>query len=48
MICQKDEEPVIDPDDKWSVRSKDNLRTSHYEHQVAIVNGKAKILTKID
>jgi len=48
MICQKDEEPVIDPNDKWSVRSKDNLRTSHYEHQVAIVNGKAKILTKID
>ncbi len=46
MVCQKNENPVID-DDKWSVRSKDGLRTSHYEHQVAIVNGKAVILTAI-
>lgn len=46
MVCQKDENPVID-DDKWSVRSADGLRTSHYEHQVAIVNGKAVILTAI-
>jgi len=47
MICQKDSEPVIDKVDKWTVRSKDGLRTSHYEHQVAIVNGKAEILTEI-
>lgn len=47
MICQKDEEPVIDKKDNWSVRSADGLRTSHYEHQVAIVNGKAEILTAI-
>jgi methionyl aminopeptidase len=47
MICQIDENPVIDEDDKWSVTSKDGLRTSHYEHQVAIINGKAEILTKI-
>ncbi|MBI3874197.1 MAG: type I methionyl aminopeptidase [Arcobacter sp.] len=47
MICQKDDEPIIDKDDKWSVRSRDGLRTSHYEHQVAIVNGKAQILTSI-
>ena len=47
MICQKDAEPIIDEKDKWSVRSADGLRTSHYEHQVAIVNGKAQILTKI-
>ena len=47
MICQKSEEPVIDKIDNWSVRSEDGLRTSHYEHQVAIVNGKAEILTKI-
>ena len=45
MICQKEEEPVVDKEDKWSVRSIDGLRTSHYEHQVAIVNGKAEILT---
>jgi len=48
MICQKEEEPIIDPKDKWSVRSADGLRTSHYEHQVAIVNGKAEILSKVD
>jgi len=48
MICQKDEEPIVDENDKWSVRSTDGLRTSHYEHQVAIVNGKAEILTTID
>ncbi len=47
MICQKDEKPVIDKVDKWSVRSADGLNTSHYEHQVAVVNGKAEILTKI-
>jgi len=47
MICQKDEEPEIDKIDKWSVRSRDGLRTSHYEHQVAVINGKAEILTKI-
>ncbi|QOG11867.1 type I methionyl aminopeptidase [Arcobacter sp. FWKO B] len=46
MICQKDGEPVI-LEDNWSVVSRDGLKTSHYEHTVAIVNGKAKILTQI-
>ena len=44
MICQKDNEPVI-LDDKWSVVSTDGLRSSHYEHTVAIIDGKAVILT---
>jgi len=44
MVCQKDGKPVI-LEDKWSVTSKDGLRGSHYEHQVAIVNNKAVILT---
>ena len=48
MICQKDELPVIDKKDNWSVRSEDGLRTAHYEHQVAIVGGKAQILTTIE
>ncbi len=48
MVCQKDEEPIIDSDDKWSVRSADGLRTSHYEHQVAIIDGKAQILTLVE
>jgi len=48
MICQKDENPVIDDNDNWSVRSADGLNASHYEHQVAIVNGRAEILTKVN
>jgi len=44
MICQKSNEPVI-LEDKWSVVSEDGLRSSHYEHTVAIVDGKAIILT---
>lgn len=44
MICQKDGDPVI-LEDKWSVVSKDGLNTSHYEHTVAVVGGKARILS---
>ena len=47
MVCQKDKKPIVDKNDKWSVRSVDGLRTSHYEHQVAVVNGEAIILTQI-
>lgn len=46
MICQKDREPVI-LDDDWSVVSQDGLRTSHYEHTIAVINGKAEILSQI-
>lgn len=44
MICQKDTKPVI-LENKWDVVSADGLRGSHYEHTVAIVNGKAEILS---
>jgi len=44
MICQKDRNPVI-LDNGWDVVSADGLRGSHYEHTVAIVNGKAVILS---
>ena len=44
MICQKDGTPVIGHD-KWKVTSKDGLRTSHYEHCMAVVNGRAEILS---
>jgi methionyl aminopeptidase len=46
MICQKDREPVI-LDDDWSVVSQDGLRTSHYEHTIAVINGKAEVLSQI-
>ena len=45
MVCQKSGHPVL-LEDKWSVLSEDQLRTSHYEHQVAVVDGKAQILTE--
>ncbi len=45
MICQKTSMPDI-LDDKWSVVSKDGLNGSHYEHTVAIINGRAVILSQ--
>ncbi|CUU85627.1 type I methionyl aminopeptidase [Campylobacter hyointestinalis] len=46
MICQKDGTPVI-AKDNWTVTSKDGLRTSHYEHCLAMVDGKVEILSQI-
>ena len=45
MVCQKQSEPVV-LDDEWSVISKDGLRGSHYEHTIAVIDGKAEILSK--
>ncbi len=45
MVCQQGAQPVI-WDDNWSVESEDGLRTAHYEHQVAVVDGRAVILTE--
>ncbi len=46
MVCQESGKPVI-LDDKWSVVSKDGLNTSHHEHTIAIIDGKARILTEL-
>jgi len=46
MVCQKSSTPVV-LEDKWSVVSQDGLRTSHYEHQIAIINNKPVILTQL-
>jgi len=45
LVCQKSGNPVL-LEDQWSVLSEDGLHTSHYEHQVAVVDGKAVILTE--
>ena len=45
MVCQKSGQPLL-LEDEWSVISDDKLRSSHYEHQVAVVDGKAVILTE--
>ncbi len=46
MICKNDIYSNI-LSDKWSVVSKDGKNSSHYEHTVAIINGKAEILSKL-
>lgn len=46
MICQNNGDSKILPD-KWGVVSIDGLNGSHYEHAVAVINGKAEILTEI-
>ena len=44
MICQKSGESKL-LEDKWSVVSTDGLTGSHFEHTVAVVGGKAVILS---
>jgi len=46
MVCQKSGRPML-LEDKWSVLSEDGLRSAHYEHQVAVVDGRAVILTEV-
>ena len=46
MVCQKSNQPII-WDDKWSVVSEDGLRTSHYEHTVAIIDNRAVIISGV-
>lgn len=45
MVCKKSGKPVI-LEDHWSVVSEDGMHTSHYEHQVAVIDGRAIILTE--
>lgn len=44
MICQKESTAKVRAN-KWDVVSIDGLRTSHYEHTVAVIGGKAEILS---
>ena len=46
MICQREGKAVI-RENGWDVVSSDGLRGSHYEHTVAVVNGRAEILSNI-
>lgn len=45
MVCRQSGKPLL-LDDEWSVISDDKQRSAHYEHQVAVVDGKAVILTE--
>jgi len=44
MICKKEGKAVIRPNG-WDVVSTDGLRGSHYEHTVAVIDGRAEILS---
>jgi len=44
MVCHGDGSAVV-LEDGWSVTCADGCRGSHYEHQVAVVDGKALVLT---
>ena len=44
MICQKEGSKKI-RENGWDVVSTDGLRGSHYEHTVAVIDGKAEILS---
>lgn len=44
MICKHDGTPIILEDD-WSVVAKDGQNGSHYEHTVAVIDGRARILS---
>ncbi len=46
MICRSDMNSDV-LGDKWSVVSKDGQKGSHYEHTVAVINGKAEILSQL-
>ncbi|MCI6989142.1 MAG: type I methionyl aminopeptidase [Campylobacter sp.] len=45
MICQKSGKPIV-AKDGWAVTSEDGLRTSHYEHCVAVWDNKVEILSQ--
>ena len=45
MICQGDWH-LLDDDDGWTVRTRDHLLCSHYEHTIAVTeDGYPEILT---
>lgn len=46
MVCQRSGVPKI-LNDEWAVTSEDGLNGSHYEHTIAVIGGKAKILTEV-
>ncbi len=45
MVCVKSGKPKL-LSDQWSVVSEDGYFGSHYEHTVAVIDGRAKILTE--
>ena len=46
MVCQKDGTPVHINSDRWNAASADGLNTAHYEHCLAVIKGRAEILTR--
>ena len=40
-------EVVVDPQDHWTVRTKDNRYSAHYEHTVLVTEGEPELLTAL-
>ena len=38
-------EKVVQLDDKWTIVTEDGLPSAHFEHDIAVVNGKPEILS---
>ena len=38
-------ERVVQMDDQWTIVTADGLVSAHYEHDVAVVNGKPEVLS---
>lgn len=46
MVCQKDGTPHHANGGRWNAASGDGLVSAHFEHCIAVVKGRAEILTK--
>lgn len=45
MVCQKDGTPVHLKGGRWDAASADGLNSAHYEHCVAVIKGRAEVLS---
>lgn len=48
MINLGSKNVVIDDEDGWTVRTKDGKPSAHYEHCIAVVDGRAKIMSSFE
>ena len=39
---------IIQQNDGWTITTKDELPSAHFEHNIAIINGKPEILSTFD
>ena len=47
MVCQKDGTPRHINSERWNAASADGLNTAHFEHCIAVIKGRAEVLTRV-